>query len=426
MTDLRPFRALRYDPRRVDLSRVVVPPYDVITPEERVRYYARDPHSAIRLELTERVEDEAGTDYREVSERLRAWQREGVLLRDPEPGFYALRQRFRTAEGLEHERVGLFGALRLEPYERRVVLPHERTMSGPKRDRLKQLRAARTNLSSVFLLYEDREDALGPVVRSAFRGEPLGRAVDEAGTEHVLARLDAPEATRAVREFLADRQVVIADGHHRYETALAYREECRSERARRGGDAEGERPEDFLLVYLANAFAPGTLLLPIHRVVRKGPAPSEHLWRERLAGWEERRVPVAEPAEIPEVLARELAPLADRHAFAADDGSGLLRVFSRPADGDLTIRVLEEEVVGGVFGIDREAIREGALAFPKDARLAAEQVRSGQGSVALYVNPLTPDDVFRVTRAGEVLPQKSTFFVPKLPSGLLFRPLDEP
>ncbi len=423
MTELRPFRALRYDPRRVDLSRVLVPPYDVITPEERERYYRRDPHSAIRLELTERVEEEAGTDYRQVRERLEAWQREGVLVRDREPALYALRQRFRAPDGREYERVGFFGALRLEPYERRVVLPHERTMSGPKRDRLKQLRAARANLSSVFLLYEDREDALGPAVRGAFSGEPLARAADDQGTEQVLARLDDPEALRAIREFLAERQVVIADGHHRYETALAYREECR---ARADGDPGATRPEDLLLVYLANAFAPGTLLLPIHRVVRKGPVPSEHLWRERLAGWEESRVPVPDAAAIPGILERELAPRARDHAFAADDGSGVLRIFTRPADGNLTIRVLEEEVVGGVFGIDREAIREGALAFPKDARLAAEEVRAGRGAVALYVNPLTPDDVFRVTRAGEVLPQKSTFFVPKLPSGLLFRPLDEP
>ena len=136
-------------------------------------------------------------------------------------------------------------------------------------------------------------------------------------------------------------------------------------------------------------------------------------------------MPVPGPEAIPEILERELAPLADRHAFAADEGSGVLRIFSRPPDGALTIRVLEEEVVGGVFGIDGEAIREGALAFPKDARVAAGDVRAGRGAVALYVNPLTPDDVFRVTRAGEVLPQKSTFFVPKLPSGLLFRPLDE-
>lgn len=425
MTEIRPFRALRYDPGRVELARVLVPPYDVITPEERGRYYRRDPHSAIRLELTERVEDEAGTDYREVREHLEAWQREGVLLRDPEPALYALRQRFRTPDGRGHERVGFFGALRLEPYERRVVLPHERTMSGPKRDRLKQLRAARANLSSVFLLYEDREDVLGPAVRSAFEGEPLARAVDDQGTEQVLARLDDREATRAIREFLADRQVVIADGHHRYETALAFREECRAREGARPAGRGTEGPEDFLLVYLANAFAPGTLLLPIHRVVRKGPIPSEHLWRERLPGFEERRVPVPDAAAIPDLLERELAPLAHRHAFAADDGSGVLRIFSRPADGQLTTRVLEEEVIGGVFGIDREAIREGALAFPKDARLAAEEVRAGRGAVALYVNPLTPDDVFRVTRAGEVLPQKSTFFVPKLPSGLLFRPLDE-
>ena len=127
---------------------------------------------------------------------------------------------------------------------------------------------------------------------------------------------------------------------------------------------------------------------------------------------------------LPAALERELAPLADRHAFAADDGSGTLRLFSRPADGELGVRVLHREVLAGVFGLDDEAVREGAVAFPKSTLETARAVRAGEGTVALYLNPLRPDDVFRVTRAGEILPQKSTFFFPKLPTGLLFRSLD--
>jgi len=423
VTELRPFRALRYDPRRVDLSRVIVPPYDVIAPEERAALWERDPHSAVRLELTRRVEEEAATDYAEVARTLSAWRREGVLRRDDSPALYALRQRYRAPDGSPVARDGFFALLRLEDYAKRVVLPHEATLAAPKADRLKQLRAARTNLSPVFLLYEDRERALAPVLDRALAEPPLASARDDAGAEHALARLADPEGERALRDFLADRPVVIADGHHRYETALAYRDERRAASPNAGPDA----PHEWLLAYFANAYAEGTLLLPIHRVIRKGSAPTDAAWRARLPGWEERRVPLPDPDVVPHLLAEHLAPLRDRHAFAADDASGWLRIFSRPrpAPEALDVRALHREVVEGVFGLTEDAVREGAVAYPKDARRAAQEVRSGGGAVALFLNPLAPDDVFRVTRAGELLPQKSTFFHPKLPSGLVFRPLGD-
>jgi uncharacterized protein (DUF1015 family) len=215
---------------------------------------------------------------------------------------------------------------------------------------------------------------------------------------------------------------VIADGHHRYETALAYRDECR--RARR--DAATGAAFEYTLAYFANAYAPGTLLLPIHRVVREVPAPDDAGWAARLPDWSSTRVALPNVEALPALLERELAPLADRHAFAADDGSGTLRIFSRPrrAGDELSIRVLHAEVLAGVFGLDDAAVRDGAVAFPKHAPEAAREVRAGRGTVALYLNPLAAEDVFRVTAAGEILPQKSTFFHPKLPSGLVFRLLD--
>jgi uncharacterized protein (DUF1015 family) len=422
VSDVRPFRALRYDPERVDLGRVLVPPYDVISAADRVRLYERDPHSAVRLELTREVQDEATTDYAEIRERLVSWQAEGVLLRDPRPGFYALRQRFRAPDGTEATREGFFGLLRLEDYERRVVRPHERTLEGPKADRLKILRASRANLSSVFLLYEDRDDALPGIIGSDVAGPEATSARDEAGAEHTLARVEEPERVKALTQLLADRPLVIADGHHRYETALAYRDECRRARPDAGPDA----PFEFLLAYFANAFAPGTLLLPIHRLVLRGSVPSDAEWEERLPGWTQQSVSVPGAEAVPELLARHLGPLRDRHAFAADDASGRLRIFSRPRLGDeLSVRVIHREVIEGVFALDEAAVRGGAIAYPKDAVQTARDLRGGEGRVALYLNPLEPDDVFRVTAAGEVMPQKSTFFFPKLPTGLLLRLLEE-
>jgi uncharacterized protein (DUF1015 family) len=420
VTDVVPFRALRYDPARVDLSRVLVPPFDVIAPADREHYWTRDPHCAIRLDLTRNVADEATADYRDVAARLGEWQAEGVLVRDEKPALYVLRQRFADPSGRELRRVGFFGALRLEDYAKRIVRPHERTLRGPKDDRLRQLRATQTNLSSVFFLYEDPEQELASWFEDVLAGGIAASAKDDAGIEHALAVVTEPDAVYAAMRFLAQRPVVIADGHHRYETALAYRDERRA--------AEGaldDAPFERALGYFANAYGAGTLLLPIHRVVRTKPAPSDAEWRAALPGWEERRVAVASAARIPEALERELGALADRHAFAAEDGKGTLRLFSRPADGELGVRILHRDVLEGVFGLDEDAVREGAVAFPKSAPEAARMVRAGEGTVALYLNPLRAEDVFRVTGAGELMPQKSTFFAPKLPTGMLFRPLDE-
>lgn len=423
MSRVRPFRALRYDTTRVDLSRVIVPPYDVIAAEERAAFYERDPHNAIRLELTREVADEASTDYAHVRETLARWTAEGVLVRDAAPALYPLRQSFRGPDGVELAREGFFALLHLEDYAERIVRPHERTLAGPKADRLKMLRATRANLSVVFLLYEDRENAIAPLLGRALEQGALGSARDASGVEQRLARLDDPDAVARVADFFAERPLVIADGHHRYETALAYRDERRA-----AGDGSGDdAPHEWLLVYLANAYAPGSLLLPIHRLVLKGSWPTDAGLRERLPGWEVRDVALRDPDDVPALLAEHLEPLRDRHAFAADDASGRLRIVSRPrADGELSVRIVHREVIEGLFGLDEEAVRGGAIAYPKSALQTARDLRAGRGAVALYLNPLSPEDVFRVTAAGEVLPQKSTFFHPKLPSGLVLRPLDAP
>ena len=267
MTKARPFRAVRYDTRRVDLSKVIVPPYDVIAPDERERYFERDPHNAIRFELTRKVEEEAGADYAEIAGLLEAWRSSGVLIRDERPGYYVMKQRFEAPGGEVLERIGFYAELGLAEYDERVVRPHERTLAGPKADRLKLLRAARANLSTVFLLYQDREGKRAELLAAAFDegrgGEVLGAARDDGGVEYTLARIVDPEACAALEHFMDERPTVIADGHHRYETALNYRREMRA--------AQGEvadAPYESTLAYFANAYAPGSLLLPIHRVVR--------------------------------------------------------------------------------------------------------------------------------------------------------------
>jgi uncharacterized protein (DUF1015 family) len=423
MSDVRPFRALRYDPACVDLGRVLVPPYDVIAAADRARFYERDPHSAIRLELTRDVAEEETTDYSEIRRTLAAWRESKVLVRDAQPAFYGLRQRYTALDGRSGEREGFFGLLRLEDYERGIVRPHEQTLAAPKADRLKVLRATRANLSSVFLLYEDHEDVLPPLLASDFEHGGVVEAPDDAGATQRLMRLQDPERVEALVRFMAKRPLVIADGHHRYETALSYRDEQRA----RHPDAGPDAPFEFLLAYFANAFAPGSLLLPIHRLILRGSAPSEATWSERLPGWTRSSVAAASADAIPGLLAEHLEPLRGRYAFAADDASGTLHVFSKPIarDGELSVRLIHREVIAGVFGLDDEAVRGGAVAYPKGALQTAHDLRAGRGCVALYLKALAPDDVFRVTEAGELMPQKSTFFFPKLPTGLVFRLFDE-
>jgi len=418
MTAVRPFRALRYDTEQVDLSRVIVPPYDVVAADERGEFFDRDPHNAIRFELTRDVADEARADYGWVRGMMDEWRAKGVLVQDETPALYVMGQRYKAPSGEELERIGFFAELGLAEYDERVVRPHERTLAGPKADRLKQLRAAEANLSSVFLLYEDRDDELGALLAGALHEDPIGRARDAAGVDYILARLVDPGRIERIRGFLAERPTVIADGHHRYETALDYR---REQRAAVGEDPTA--PWQSTVAYFANAYAPGSLLLPIHRVVREVPAPDEAGWRGGLPGWEVRALPTATPQTIDALLASELAPLVGRPAFVAESSEGATWLVQRsePLDETLMVRVLEEQVLGPVFGLDPEAIRGGAVAFPKSADRAARAVREGRGRVALYLNPLTPDDVFRTTGRGEVMPQKSTFFFPKIPTGMVFR-----
>jgi uncharacterized protein (DUF1015 family) len=265
---------------------------------------------------------------------------------------------------------------------------------------------------------------IAEAISSAFESADTLTALDDAGTEQSLARITDPDAVRTICDFLAERPVVMADGHHRYETALTYRDEQRQAGASEAADA----PHASTLAYFSNAFAPGSLLLPIHRVVRREVLGDDDGWRERLAGWESKRVAVSDPAAIPGLLEEHLAPFESTPAFALDDGSGNLEVYWRAADdeGDLMVSILEREILGKAFGLDIGAIRHGAVLFKHDAVEAAREVRTGEGAVALYLNGLTPDDVFRVTRAGGLMPQKSTFFYPKIPTGMVFRLHAEP
>ena len=340
MADIRPFRALRY--AVPDLEQVVAPPYDVISDEQRAELQARSPHNVVHLTLPD-SEEQAAAD-------LARWQDEGVLVADDEPSYWWLRQDYVGPDGVARTREGVVAALRAQPYEDQVVLPHERTHAGPKEGRLRLLRATRTQLEPIFLLWD------GSIAVDGL-GEP-----DLAAAEAKLWRLDA-EFGEALTEELREAQLLIADGHHRYETTLNF----------------GDSP--WLMVVIVPTDQDGLTIFPTHRIAQSA---------NGAAG-----TPIDRPGdELPGVV---LYRGRGRYELLAGDG----------LDPEL-VAALEPE------GVTYTASREEAEAA----------VDRGEAEAAFLLRPTRIDDVWEVARRGDVMPQKSTFFYPKLTSGLLLMPVD--
>ena len=360
MADVKPFRAVRYETGKAGpLEDLVAPPYDVVSPEERDRLAARGPFNVVHLTLPEREE--------EAAERWREWRAEGALREEP-PAFWALSQDYVGPDGVARTRTGLAAALRVEPYERRVVLPHERTHRGPKEGRLRLLRAVRAHVEPIFLLYDGAAPFQVPTA-------PPDLEVD--GTR--LWRL----ADEELGDAFTDRQLLIADGHHRYETALTFYEE------------DGTEDSAYLLAVLVSTSDPGVTIFPTHRVFER--SPNGHGDRGG----------VIEPDAASAVRALERLP-QDRAAA----------VEYVPGRASLTTG---DHGVLDVQLVDR--LGHEGIAYTPDWREAVRRVDEGEAAVAYLVRPPGIDQVFAAAARGETLPQKTTYFYPKLLSGLLFFPL---
>jgi uncharacterized protein (DUF1015 family) len=338
MARIRPFRALRYDVP--DLDVVVAPPYDVISDDQRAEYLARSPYNVVHLTLPD-SEEQAGHDLRE-------WEAEGVLVRDAEPSYWWLTQDYAGPDGVARRREGFVGSLHAEPYERRVILPHERTHAGPKEGRLRLLRATRAQLEPLFFLWNGTIDVDG-----------LGEPDVESGGDK-LWRLD-PDFGDALTEELADAQLLIADGHHRYETTLAF----------------GESP--WILAVIVPTDQDGLTIFPTHRVARSVNGASG--------------TPIDPPGdELPGVVLYR----GGRYELLAGHG-------------------LDPEIV--------DALQPEGVTYTPQRTDAIAAVDRGEAEGAFLLRPTRIEDVWEVAQRGDVMPQKSTFFYPKLTSGLLLHPL---
>jgi uncharacterized protein (DUF1015 family) len=407
VADVRPFRALGYAAAAGPLGDLVSPPYDVISPDERRLYLARSPYNAVRLILPE-------VSYEEVGGMISSWIGDGVLRASDEPVLIAWTQTFALDGGEPRERRTILAAVGLEPYERRVVRPHERTHAGPKEDRLRLTRLVKANLSPVFGLYPDPAGAAWSAV--APEGPPDAELVDRDGTVHRVWRISDPAAHAAVAEAMTDRWILIADGHHRYETALAYRDERRAEEGSGATNGSGA-PHDRVMMGLTALEDPGLVVLPTHRVLARWPDGADAAFDARpVEGIDALRAALADAPE-------------DRPAIGLVLPEGM-RLLTGAARGDATpgerldAAALEREILVPALGADQAALaEEGVLTYTKDAGEAAALVASGAAAAALVLRPIPKAAVAAVAEAGETMPQKSTYFFPKLLTGVAFHSL---
>ena len=422
MAEILPFRGVLYDPARAGpVDRLIAPPYDVISPSERSALASKDPHNFVRLILPEGEGDEK---YPRAANLLAEWQREGVLRRDERPALYRYHQRF-SALGKELTRKGFICRIRLSRYDEGVVLPHERTLSGPKLDRLKLKRATRTHLSQVLAVYPDRRGAVDGAFAETDAAEPdLEARMD--GVVHRLFRLTDVPAQARIAAAMADKRVYIADGHHRYETMLALRDELRPlARSSRSSVEYGS-------MFLTRMEDPGLVILPTHRVVHGltgfDPARFVDRVREQFEVEELRAVP---PDELRDRLATKGR---ERPAFLVGLKARRLLLALRPGaevavPGPLPLRTVDVAVLHAlvfeeILGIDRAAQeRQANLRYVKDFDGALGEATLPGVQAAFLLNPTKVEQLQAVADAGEVMPQKSTYFFPKLASGLVLNPI---
>jgi uncharacterized protein (DUF1015 family) len=377
VAEVKPFAAVRYDERRTGpVGDLVAPPYDVITAEERERYLERSPYNVARLIVPASPGDAA---------RLWSdWRSDGVLVAEQRPALWWLRESYEGPDGRRHEREGFFGLIRLEPYERGIVRPHERTYEAAKRSQLALLREVRANLSPIMLLYEDPAQRPRQALARLAGGDPVFEAADETFSAG-LWRIDDPSAIAEAQAALADGSLVIADGHHRYETALRFAKEDASPEAH------------YMMAVFANTVGEGLIIFPTHRVVRELPELNGRYRITPLSGG---------PHEA-------LARLAE-----VDHGHPAFLLYRR--DGAALVEAPGERT------LDTVALEELGIRSPHYTPRADEAVAlvdAGQADAAFLLRPPTMEQVRAVAEAGETMPQKSTYFYPKLLSGLLFHEL---
>jgi uncharacterized protein (DUF1015 family) len=423
MADVQPFRALHYDLGVVgSLQSVIAPPYDVIDPEQRRSLAARSEHNVVAVDLPE---DPLGGDpYEEAARLLDLWKRQGAIVRDERPAMWALQQDYTGPDGSRRTRRGIFARVRVEDYGPGRIRPHERTHPGPREDRLRLTRATKANMSPIFSLYDDPSGAAWGALHPHLGGEPWGEATDADGTLNRLWKIDDGAAVARVTMALADVELLIADGHHRYETARVYADEV-----------GGEGDHRYVLMCLVALQDPGLTIFPTHRLLSDVKDPAT---QERLGAFLQEHFDVAEidladltPPDEPDPARPIEFGYLDSHFKKAFRLTLTDQALADAALADypepyrrLDTAVLEALILKGVLGMTEDSIAhlEG-LGYSRTDDEARELVLSGAYDCAFFLRSSPVKQVQEIAAAGVNMPPKSTFFYPKVPTGLMFSPL---
>ena len=419
MARIEPLHTVRYEPSAVgSLQNVLAPPYDVIDPPLRRELAARSPFNVVEIDLPEA---DGRDPYQHAEETFENWRQQGVLTQEREPAIWALEQSFTTPDGAQRTRRGIFARVRVEDYGPGRIRPHERTHPGPKEDRLRLTRATRANLSPVFSLFTDPDGAVQAIVEGLASGEPWAQARDDEGTHNTLWRIADPSAITALSDALGDSELLIADGHHRYETARVYAEEV-----------GGEGPHRYVLMLLCSLADPGLAVFPTHRLLTglADDTVKQQAIREVLTThFEVEQVDdLTPPGEGPVAFGYMDSFHRQPYRATLKDPDAVVRALpDKPqAYRDLDTAVLEALVLEGALGMSEDDIAHfRGLGYSKSLDEARAKVESGEVDAAFFMRATPVQQVQAVAAEGESMPPKSTFFFPKVPTGLVFNLLEQ-
>jgi uncharacterized protein (DUF1015 family) len=442
MAQLFPFRAYRYNPAKTDPARVLTQPYDKITPEMQKRYAASSPYNLITIEKgPAHADDTAPSDvYDRAARALEDWIAAKILVQDPEPSFYAYFQEFEVpGTSQRHIRKGLITLCKLEEYSAGVVFRHEQTLAGPKLDRLELMRRTGVNTGQLFMLYDDPAAQLDAILERIATAPPTMDMRDEFGVVHYIWRIADADTVAAIQLVMADKKLVIADGHHRYETALAYRNEQRAQHRASNPDA----PYEKVMMTLVNSHSPALTILPTHRVV-SGLANFNYneLLKKLSEFFDVREIPLEGGGTKRAITAREklAAAGASGRAIGVYAGGDMLALLvlkpnanlaqalpnATPKQRELDVVLLHDYILDKGLGISAESVRqETNTRYERETSNAISAVAEGRAQVCFLLNPVRVEQVMQMALADEVLPQKSTDFYPKMLSGVTIYRVEE-
>lgn len=436
MAEIFPFRAYRYNAARVDPAKVLTQPYDKITPAMAEKYAAASPYNLIPVEKGKTLPGDtpANNVYTRAAKALEDWIRDGVLVQDAAPSLYAYFQEY-TVPGTSERRVrkGFIAAGRIEDYSAGVVFRHEQTLSGPKADRMDLLRHTQTHTGQLFMLYNDPGGRVDALLDAAGRGKPDVEIRDEYDVVHRLWPVTDARTIETIQRELADKKLVIADGHHRYETAMAYRDECRAH----AGHTDPNAPYEKVMMTLFNTAGKGLTILPTHRVVANVPGFSRESSRAALGDiFDSQSYPFATASDRPkayETFRRDLQRGKEQRAIGVYAGGGAFLIFVlkkganleallpgvSAAQRQLDVVLLHRLILERGLGITPDAVKtEKNLTYEREMDTAIAEVDQGRAQICFLLNAVSVETVAEMAMAGEVLPQKSTDFFPKLMSGI--------